>query len=115
MMRLIVRHLSGTRATQTDVVPLKAHRELILGRAPSSAVRFDPSTDLLVGRQHARITWSAEVPVRFTLTDLSSRNGTYLNGRRVKRFAELRQGDLVRLGEEGPEVLVGWETTTGNA
>ena len=42
MVRMIFRHITGARATEVDVVQLGAHRELVLGRAPSAAVRFDP-------------------------------------------------------------------------
>jgi hypothetical protein len=45
MPNLIFRHISGTRATEVDVVAIGAHRELILGRAPSAAVRFDARFD----------------------------------------------------------------------
>lgn len=103
MVRLIVRHLTGARATEVDVVPMGAHQELILGRAPSAAVRFDPREDSTVGRYHARIVPGA-VPNELLIADLESRNGTWLNGLRVSGPTRLRNGDTVRLGARGPEV-----------
>ena len=100
---LVFRHVSGTRATQIDVVPLGAHRELLLGRAPSAAVRFDPQLDREVGRYHARIEPDG-VAVRFRICDLGSRNGTWLNGERLRAPAPICSGDHIRLGPEGPEV-----------
>jgi pSer/pThr/pTyr-binding forkhead associated (FHA) protein len=100
---LVFRHVSGARATEVDVVPLGAHRELVLGRAPSAAVRFDPRRDLAVGRYHARIEPDG-VPVRFRICDLGSRNGTWLNGQRVEGCAAIGSGDHIRLGPDGPEV-----------
>jgi len=112
MVRIIFRHISGTRATEVDIVTIGAHRELILGRASSAAVRFDPRGDGQVGRHHARIIWDTTHDTRFTLTDLGSRNGTYVNGRRVDEPVQLGPGDVVRLGALGPEVAVAWEVVS---
>ncbi|MEP6573711.1 MAG: FHA domain-containing protein, partial [Gemmatimonadota bacterium] len=100
------RHISGSRATEIDVVPLGAHRELILGRAPSAAVRFDPRGDPWVGRHHARIEPGAADASTFQVHDLGSRNGTFLNGQRITGPSTLRPGDILRLGEHGPELEV---------
>jgi len=112
MIQLIFRHLSGTRATEVDVVAIGAHRELILGRALSAAVRFDARRDNAVGRQHARISCDDEEPMRFSLADLGSRNGTYVNGLRIAEAVLLKRGDVVRLGASGPEIELDWETQT---
>ena len=103
VVRIILRHITGSRATEVDEIALGAHRELILGRAPSAAVRFDPRRDASVGRHHARIE-PDDVPGRFRIVDLASRNGTMLNGRRLTGPASLSPGDIVRLGEDGPEL-----------
>jgi serine protease Do len=113
MVLLIFRHISGARATEVDVVPLGAHRELILGRAPSAAVRFDSLRDVQVGRHHARIVPRADTPGGFVLMDLESRNGTFLNGRRMDNAADLHGGDIVQLGAAGPVVEVIIETVLG--
>jgi pSer/pThr/pTyr-binding forkhead associated (FHA) protein len=110
MMRMIFRHLSGARATEVDIVTIGAHRELILGRALSAAVRFDAQRDGAVGRQHARISCDDREPMRFSLVDLGSRNGTYVNGLRVAEAVLLQRGDVVRLGASGPEIQLDWET-----
>jgi len=106
---MIFRHLSGSRATEIDVVAVGAHRELILGRASSAAVRFDARRDKNVGRHHARISWTDDDPTRFSLTDLGSRNGTYVNGRRVAEPVVLKRGDMVELGASGPKIEFDWE------
>ncbi len=109
MTKIMFRHISGSRATQVDVVALGAHRELILGRAPSAAVRFDPMHDRDVGRHHARISWSDAVPVLFEIADLKSRNGTYVNGRLITAPMRLHAGDVIQLGAQGPEIEVRWD------
>ena len=111
MVRLIFRHISGARATEVDVVALDAHNEIVLGRASSAAVRFDPRADSRVGRHHARINWSSADRTRFELVDLGSRNGTYVNDRLITAPIVLREGDVIRLGVGGPEVEVRWEST----
>ncbi|MDQ2667955.1 MAG: FHA domain-containing protein [Gemmatimonadota bacterium] len=110
MMKIMFRHITGSRATQVDVVALGAHQELILGRAPSAAVRFDPLHDRDVGRHHARISWSDAVPVIFEIADLKSRNGTYVNGRMITTPMRLHVRDVIQLGAQGPEIEVRWDT-----
>ena len=107
-VQFIFRHITGSRATELEVVPLGAHRELILGRAPSAAVRFDPRRDTAVGRHHARIE-PGETPGAFRLVDLGSRNGTYLNGVRVEGPTALEDGDIIQLGEQGPRLQLRME------
>ncbi|MBK9303858.1 MAG: tetratricopeptide repeat protein [bacterium] len=102
-LQIVIRHLTGSRATHVDVVPLGAHRELILGRARSAAVRFAPRLDDAVGRYHARIEPDTE-PGRFLVTDLGSRNGTLLNGLPVTGPTALRSGDVLQLGVGGPRL-----------
>jgi pSer/pThr/pTyr-binding forkhead associated (FHA) protein len=104
MAQIVFRHLSGARASEVDVVELGAHRELILGRATSAAVRFDPRADREVGRYHARIVPAKES--QLMLADLASANGTFLNGQRVDEPVALRGGDVIQLGESGPRVEV---------
>ncbi|MBN1209582.1 MAG: FHA domain-containing protein [Myxococcaceae bacterium] len=52
--------------------------------------------DRAVSRSHARILREDSA---FTLVDLDSPNGIYLNGRRVKGSAPLADGDVLELGQ----------------
>ena len=106
MVQIIIRHLTGARATEVDVVPMGEHRELLFGRARSAAIRFHPQRDPLVGRFHARVEPQSEVRGEFILSDLGSRNGTFLNGQRISEPVVLHNGDRVRFGDEGPEVEI---------
>ena len=108
MIRITLCHLSGSRATEIEVVPVGPHAELILGRAPSAAVRFDPRRDSGVGRYHARLAPGA--PGEVLLSDLGSRNGTWLNGTKVTEPTPIRTGDVLRLGQSGPEMKLSVET-----
>ena len=106
MVRLFIRHVSGSRATEVDVVDLGAHRELIFGRAASAAVRFDPRQDAVVGRHHARLDWDPATPTSLRIMDLQSRNGTWVNGARILSPVSLQVGDVVQLGALGPSFEV---------
>jgi adenylate cyclase len=64
-----------------------------LGRSPVNHIPLD---DELVSRRHALI--HAQGHNEFRLVDLGSRNGTYLNERRVQQPIPLRDGDRIRLG-----------------
>ena len=103
MEKLLLRHLKGSKAGETETFALSAYPELLIGRDPAAAVRFDPAQDDLVGRQHARITRDAPDATTFTLSDLDSRNGTFLNKQRVTGKVVIRPGDVVQLGAGGPE------------
>ena len=104
MEKVILRHLKGSKATQVEEFTLDQFSELILGRDPSAGVRFDPEKDDLVGRQHARIARDPNDKYKFSVSDLNSRNGTYVNKKRVTGQMWLSPGDVVQLGAGGPEI-----------
>lgn len=104
MERVILRHLKGSKTGVVEEYPLESFGELLLGRDPASQVRFDPASDDLVGRQHARVERDQTDPYRFTLVDLNSRNGTFLNRLRVVGTMQLQPGDIIQLGAGGPEL-----------
>jgi serine protease Do len=103
MERIVLRHLSGSKANQVEEFPLSQFNELIIGRDPSSTVKYDPDRDDLVGRQHARVTRDTLNPNEFLVTDLGSRNGTFVNKQRIVGTAKVRPGDIVQFGAGGPE------------
>lgn len=72
-----------------------ADLEIVIGRALDSALVLD---DLQVSRRHALIRTGAAVGHRYILEDAGSRNGTYVNGRRLTEPHILEQGDEVRIG-----------------
>lgn len=80
-------------------VPIPLDREeVIMGRALEADVRVN---DTQVSRQHAKITAvlnPAKNSTEYILTDLDSRNGTFLNARRVRREV-IENGDKISIGE----------------
>jgi len=105
MERIVLKHLSGSKANQVEEFPLNHVKELILGRDPSSTVKYDPDRDDLVGRQHAKITQDPNDPSQFIVTDLNSRNGTFVNRQRLTGTTRINPGDVVQLGPNGPEFV----------
>ena len=65
MRRIIIRHISGSKAEQVEEFPADQFKVLTLGRNPDQTIRFDPDKDDLVSRQHARITWETGQEERF--------------------------------------------------
>jgi len=80
-------------------VPIPLEREaVILGRALEADVRVN---DTQVSRQHARVTTENNAGTgrtEYILADLQSRNGTFLNGRRIEH-ERLTNGDKISIGE----------------
>lgn len=97
-MKAQFKFLSGARAG--EVVTFGKHY-IGLGRHPLSDVRFDAERDLDVSSRHASVMHKSE---GFVLQDLESKNGTFVNGRRVTGEVTLRVGDVITFGEKGPAV-----------
>jgi len=64
----------------------------VLGRDRTVEIWLD---SLSVSRRHAVIQLAGHLAM---LSDLGSKNGTYLNGERIKRATALHDGDEVRVG-----------------
>ena len=66
---------------------------ITIGRNPDCDIFLD---DVTVSRNHAELVRGAE---GFELHDFDSLNGTYVNRRRVERYAGLRDGDELQIGK----------------
>lgn len=102
MRRVLLRYHTGAKAGQIEVYPISRYASLALGRDSACDVRFHPTRDVVVSRNHAMIEWSEDDPPMFRISDLLSSNGTFLNGRRIGRSVLLRTGDRIQLGNGGP-------------
>lgn len=84
--------LAGLREREADLT-LPERGTAMLGRSGGASV---PLTDPEVSRRHARLDLAAGV---LYLSDAGSRNGTFLNGKRVADGGiEVRLGDYVDVG-----------------
>ncbi len=68
-------------------------RGLLLGRSPGCEVQLD---DQGVSREHARVILHNDA---VWVQDAGSRNGCFVNGRRLVRHKQLAPGDELKLGE----------------
>jgi predicted component of type VI protein secretion system len=71
-----------------------AQDRIVIGRGASCNIIFpDPE----ISRQHARLIQDEDG--RFSIQDLGSTNGTFVNGRRISGKTLLRDGDAISLSE----------------
>lgn len=103
--RYIIKHLTGSKAGQTEEVPFQNNSELTFGRDPVSIIKYDVYKDDIVARQQAKLCRDTQDISVFALTDLNSRNGTFINGQRITGTNRLSPGDKVQFGSNGPEFV----------
>ena len=83
-----------TGPTSGQVIFLESKNEWSIGRAPDNDISFQ---EVSVSRNHCLIKFS-EVGV-WSITDLDSSNGTWLNGNRVQN-GRLKSEDKIQLGSQ---------------
>jgi ABC-type multidrug transport system ATPase subunit len=86
--RLILKEGSSPAGNEFVITQLP----LIIGRIGAADYEID---DRRVSRKHAQISRQGN---QLFVEDLGSRNGTYVNGRQITAAVELRNGDLLELG-----------------
>ncbi len=94
MWRLTIEDDEGNQTS----LPL-AHADYTLGRDADSAIRL---TDRNVSRHHAKLSSKSG---EWTILDLKSYNGTFVNGIRVAETQTLGSGDIVQLGDYRLELV----------
>ena len=103
---LVLCQVEGPGPTRkVRVLPLE---EVVLGRDDDCEIILDEGP---VSRMHAKVVYQGYQP---ELHDLGSTNGTFLNGKRVRR-AFLKHGDRFQVGANVFEVRLGLETTDAAA
>jgi pSer/pThr/pTyr-binding forkhead associated (FHA) protein len=85
-----------TGPSKGQAIALHQGEKVVIGRSDVCQIRLD---DPLVSAVHAEVTWTDD---GFSIADLVSRNGTLVNGARVRGRVSIRLGDFIQIG---PEVL----------
>lgn len=98
---LLIHHQSGSKSGQTEKFTA-SKKEIRIGRGPDNDVVFDPLKEDIVSRNHCRILRDDVNSDEYTIEDLGSKNGTYLNDKHIKEATRIISGDKVRLGKDGP-------------
>jgi S1-C subfamily serine protease len=75
-----------------------------IGRHPSSDVHFDPDVELDVSARHAELR-SSDLG-GWSVYDLHSTNGTFVNGDRIADYRRVFTGDVISFGKKGPRAEV---------
>lgn len=75
--------------------------EIAIGRHPKSDVQFNPEGDLQVSARHAVLRRDGE---HWVVEDLSSSNGTLVNGHPIHSITRLADTDQIQLGVGGPRL-----------
>ena len=102
--KIVLRFRNGNRKDTSEEFPVEGQAGIRLGRESVCEVCFDIERDDVVSRVHCRIDVESADPPAFKLTDLNSRNGTFVNRQRITGSVALRPGDVLQLGPGGPEV-----------
>jgi hypothetical protein len=100
---LTLRHLTGERRGQEDRFD---SARISIGRGVNNHCAFDPQVERSVSHRHCELRVEGE---ELVIYDIGSLNGTYLNGRRIRRSA-IRDGDEIGLGREGPRMRVAFHS-----
>jgi pSer/pThr/pTyr-binding forkhead associated (FHA) protein len=97
-VRIVIDHMAGSRRGRRQELPAGAR--VRFGRHPDCEVAFDPVHDTDASSRHAELRPLAQ---GWTLVDLGSTNGTYVEGLRVTEAAiESDRAVLVAFGPAGP-------------
>ncbi|MBM3380953.1 MAG: FHA domain-containing protein [Betaproteobacteria bacterium] len=90
--RFVIRFVAGPLHDKS--FELGEGDQRILGKGDTAQVRLDE--DALVSRSHARLSLEKG---SLWIEDLGSRNGTFINGKKIEKKTLLRPGDKVTLGQ----------------
>ncbi len=102
-MKLKITHVEGSRKGSIESFDVPV---LTVGRDPSNVLTFDPVKDDRVSSKHAAFSIQGG---SLTVTDMGSRNGTFVNAQKISGPTPVPPGALVQFGENGPMVMVGYE------
>ena len=86
-----IRALSTVTVSGVEHDVVLSGARVVVGRSPSAGIRL---ADANVSREHAAFESDG---VRWTIVDLGSTNGTFLNGELIQR-GDLRDGDVITAG-----------------
>jgi len=75
-------------------------REIVIGRAAACTIPLRTVADTIVSKRHALVAIAADGSA--TVSDLGSKNGSFVNGRQIDGTVPLALGDRLMLGWQGP-------------
>ena len=98
--------IKGAAQVQIEKYQLSQTHEVAIGRDRNCQIALESIAYGMVSRRHATIRPLAKGTFpRWELCDLSSANGTYINGIKLQGCQTLEMGDRISLGIDGPEFI----------
>jgi RsiW-degrading membrane proteinase PrsW (M82 family) len=90
---------------------LVAPRGIVIGRDPQCQILLDSESYGGVSRKHAEVRPSSTSLSGWQVCDLSSANGTFVNGRQLTGCRSLEVGDRISLAQAGPNFIFGLQSS----
>jgi len=98
--------IKGAAQVQVEKYQLSQTHEVAIGRDRNCQIALESIAYGMVSRRHATIRPLAKGTFpRWEICDLSSANGTYINGIKLQGCQTLEIGDRISLGIDGPEFI----------
>lgn len=98
--------IKGAAQVQVEKYQLSQTHEVAIGRDRNCQIALESIAYGMVSRRHATIRPLAKGTFpRWEICDLSSANGTYINGIKLQGCQTLEMGDRISLGTDGPEFI----------
>ncbi len=98
---VIIRYLEGKQKGSTKKFVVNENLSITIGRGDSNNVPFSLDEDS-ISREHCVIHVKTGTPHTYEISDLQSKNGTFVNGQPVTGKTLLSAGDTITLGKNGP-------------
>jgi pSer/pThr/pTyr-binding forkhead associated (FHA) protein len=98
-MAIFIKHIEGSKTGQLESFD---QDQIRIGRQSDNEISFDPQKDASVSGYHAEIYRDGDV---FFIKDLQSRNGTFVNSRKINQPVLLKEGDILQFFARGPKVV----------
>lgn len=99
-MKFTFTHMKGSRAGTTQEITGDV---VTVGRDPANQLSFDPVVDDKVSSFHASLTVQG---AQVLVTDVGSRNGTFVNGHKITAPTPIVPGAVVQFGDAGPTCAI---------
>jgi type VI secretion system protein ImpL len=97
-MSVFIKHIQGSKLDQLESFEKDTIR---IGRQSDNELRFDPQRDPSVSGYHAEIYRDGN---SYFIKDVQSRNGTFVNSRRIDGPVPLKNGDMIQFSSRGPKI-----------
>ncbi len=99
-MKPQIKVLRGAYRGHTEVF---SNKIIAIGRHTESDLQFHPDRDIEVSGHHAALLRKDD---GWYISDVGSRNGTFVNGYRITTETKLDDTDQIRFGDEGPVIEI---------